>query len=144
MQNILLADDDKDDALLFTEVLTELQQSVMLAIVSNGDQLMVFLNAQSAKLPDILFLDLNLPLKNGADCLKDIKSAETLKRLPVVMFSTSYQPSIVQVLYEQGANYYIRKPNSFELLKLVINKALTLTKESGISQPPLEKFVLST
>lgn len=142
-RHILLADDDKDDQLLFKEALEELSLSTHLATVQNGEVLMQKLNDDKEQLPDILFLDLNLPRKNGFTCLSEIKRTEKLKHLPVIIFTTSYEPAIVNLLYKKGAQFYIRKPNNFEELKKVIYKALTLTGQKDITQPSRENFVLS-
>jgi CheY-like chemotaxis protein len=142
-RHILLADDDKDDSLIFQQILEELPISTHLANVYDGEQLLKLLNDVKEPLPDILFLDLNMPRKNGLECLSAIKQNEKLKGLPVIIFSTSYEPEIVNRLYKNGAQYYIRKPNDFAQFKKVIYQALTLTEETVISQPPREKFVLS-
>ena len=141
-KHILLADDDKDDILIFGQILDELPLSTHLVTVSNGEQLMQLLNKQEP-LPDILFLDLNMPRKNGVECLLEIKRTEKLKMLPVIFFSTSYEPETVNLVYKKGAQYYIRKPNSFEGFSKIIHQALTLTAQTDISQPSRDKFVLS-
>lgn len=124
--NILLADDDKDDCFLFREALSELPLQTNLETVYDGEQLMSFLSERVNNLPDVLFLDLNMPRKNGFECLSEIKHNEKLKSLPVVMFSTSYprdmhyENDIMKLLYKIGAREYIRKPENFNLLKEVI------------------------
>ena len=143
-RHILLADDDKDDQLLFKEALEELSLATHLEIVQNGEQLMQLLNDEKEQLPDILFLDLNMPRKNGFICLSEIKRTEKLKRLPVIIFTTSYEPEIVNLLYKKGAQYYIRKPNEFEQLKKLIFQGLILTGQKDMPQPPRENFVLSS
>ena len=143
-RQILLADDDKDDQLLFKEALEELPVTTHLATVENGEQLMQLLNDGKELLPDILFLDLNMPRKNGFTCLSEIKRTEKLTRLPVIIFTTSYEPEIVNLLYKKGAQYYIRKPNDFEQLKKVIYQVLTLTGQKDISAPSRQNFELSS
>jgi CheY-like chemotaxis protein len=140
--HILLADDDKDDNILFQDVLEEVILTTQLTTVNNGEQLMQLLN-EKEELPDILFLDLNMPRKNGFECLSEIKRSERLKHIPVIIFSTSYEPETVNLLYNKGAQYYIRKPNDFAQFKKIIYQALTLTGQTDISQPPREMFVLS-
>jgi CheY-like chemotaxis protein len=142
-RHILLADDDKDDSILFQDILDELPLSTHLTTVFNGEQLMRLLHETEEQLPDVLFLDLNMPRKNGFDCLSEIKHSDKLKLLSVVIFSTSYEPDIVNLLYKNGAQYYIRKPNSYTQLKKVIHHALTLTAKTNIEYPLQEKFVLS-
>lgn len=140
---ILLADDDKDDSFLFQDILDELPLATHLTTVYNGEQLMQLLNETKEKLPDVLFLDLNMPRKNGFDCLLEIKRSEKLKFLSVIIFSTSFEQEVVSLLYENGAHHYIRKPNSYRQLKRLIHQALILTETTYIENPPHEKFVLS-
>ena len=143
-RHILLADDDKDDSILFQEILEELPLSTHLTKVSNGEQLMQFLNETKDQLPDVLFLDLNMPRKNGYDCLSEIKGSEKLKSLSVIIFSTAFEPQVISLLYEKGAQYYIRKPNNYWQLKNLIHQALILTETTNIDYPLQEKFVLSS
>jgi CheY-like chemotaxis protein len=142
-RHILLADDDKDDGILFQDILDELPLSTHLTTVFNGEQLMQLLHETKEQLPDVLFLDLNMPRKNGFDCLSEIKGSEKLKLLPVIIFSTSYEPQIVSMLYKNGAQYYIRKPNSYMHLKKLVHHALNLTAKATIEYPLREQFVLS-
>ena len=139
--NILLADDDTDDCLLFKEALKSLNISTELTVMYNGEQVMDHLH-KSAELPDILFLDLNMPRKNGFACLDEIKSDERLKSIPVITFSTSFEQSVVSLLYKNGAQYYIRKPNEFDKLKELILRALTLSSENRNTLTPDQDFVL--
>jgi len=143
-RHILLADDDKDDSILFQEILEELPLSTHLTKVSNGEQLMLLLNETNDQLPDVLFLDLNMPRKNGYDCLLEIKGSEKLKSLSVIIFSTAFEPQVISLLYEKGAQYYIRKPNNYWQLKNLIHQALILTETTNIDYPLQEKFVLSS
>ncbi len=121
---VLLADDDQDDRLFFKDALDELAVSADLVTVNNGVQLMAFLQHQGGEKPDILFLDLNMPLKNGFDCLTEIKQTAALKNLPVIIFSTSFDEAVVDVLYEKGAHSYIQKPVEFSDLKDSIHSAI--------------------
>lgn len=141
--NLLLADDDEDDCAFFKEALEELLLPVSLVTVNDGVQLMDFLADKSAaNLPDILFLDLNMPRKNGFECLTEIKKIDRLQKLPVIIFSTSLDMNIVDTVYEKGALYYIRKPGDFSKLKKVIGNALAITAENNFKQPVKEHFIL--
>jgi len=131
--HILLADDDKDDCLLFQDILDELPLSTHLTTVGNGEQLIYLLRETSAPLPDVLFLDLNMPRKNGYDCLTEIKNTEKLRSLPVIIFSTSYEPEIVRILFQKGVLDYIRKPNSYRQLEKLIYKALLLVEQQMLN-----------
>lgn len=141
--NLLLADDDQDDCAFFKEALDELELPVSLVTVNDGVQLMNYLGENSSgDLPDILFLDLNMPRKNGHECLAEIKDKEELKDLPVIIFSTSLDIDIVDLMYEKGATYYIRKPGEFSKLKKVIGNALAITSENNFKQPNRANFIL--
>jgi CheY-like chemotaxis protein len=139
--NLLLADDDDDDCMFFKEALDELSLSTNLSVVNDGEQLMNLLIKEERVL-DVLFLDLNMPRKNGFDCLAEIKENERLKNIPVIIFSTSFNAEVVELLYDKGANYYIRKPAYFSDLKKVISHALDLIVQNPNERPPKELFVL--
>ena len=137
-RHVLLADDDKDDVLLFAEVLGELLHAVAFTSVNDGEELIRLLQ-QTDHVPDILFLDLNMPGKNGLDCLRTIKQLMQLQQVPVVIVSTSYELKMVDQLYALGAQYYIRKPNDFITLKHVIGQVLALT--ASPQQLPLPRHL---
>ncbi len=140
--NILLVDDDADDCMFFKDALDELAVNASLRTVNNGEELMNFLVNGINNLPDILFLDFNMPRKTGFECLAEIKLNEKFNQIPVIIFSTSRNPEVMDMLYNKGAKYYIRKPPTFVNLKSVINKAIALCRENKISQPSKEKFVI--
>src|ERR1035437_11098897 len=141
--NILLADDDIDDFIFFKEALEELKLSTHLTVAHDGEQLMQLLTDKTSKLPDVLFLDLNMPRKNGFECLSEIKGNEKLKQLPVIIFSTSFEEEVVNSLYKNGAQYYIQKPPVFAQFKKVIQQTITLIAQKNIPQPARENFVLT-
>lgn len=142
--NLLLADDDLDDCNFFKEALDDLPLTANLTIVNDGVQLMTHLASSADNLPDILFLDLNMPRKSGFDCLSEIKSNDKFRPLPVIIFSTSLDIEVVNLLYEKGAHYYIRKPGEYSKLKKAILDALTLTAQNNFMLPAREQFVLPT
>jgi CheY-like chemotaxis protein len=141
--NLLLCDDDADDCYFFKEALQSFPLVTQLTTVHDGEQLMQQLTNVINGLPDVLFLDLNMPRKNGFECLSEIKLNEKLKQLPVIIFSTSYEQEVVNLLYKNGAQYFIRKPAEFSQLQKVIQKALTVLVQENKSQPSRENFVLT-
>jgi CheY-like chemotaxis protein len=140
--NLLLADDDEDDCMFFREALKELPVDSSLKTVNNGEQLMSLLTTNPATLPDILFLDLNMPRKTGYECLSEIKFSDKLKQLPVIIFSTSLNHELADLLYEKGANHYIRKPGDFSKLKKAILEALTIISLNNSQKRSKEKFII--
>jgi CheY-like chemotaxis protein len=139
---ILLADDDADDCMFFKDALDELSLSVSLNTVGNGEELMNFLENSSIDLPHVLFLDLNMPRKTGFECLSEIRQNEKLKELPVIIYSTSSNQEVMDLLYDKGAQHYIRKPADFANLKSVLNKAIALSGQGKTLEPLKEKFVI--
>lgn len=142
MEKLLLADDDIDDRLFFQDAVDELQLAINLSTVSDGVELMEFLNNAINQLPDVLFLDLNMPKKSGFECLSEIKLNTALRDIPVVIFSTSLDPDVVNKLYDNGAHYYIRKPGDFNSLKEVIHQATVLVEKNKRFQPERVDFII--
>ncbi len=122
---IYLVDDDKDDRDLFTEVLSELSLKTEIATFNNGVDLMANLLDQNQKLPDVIFLDLNMPLMNGEECLADIRREPQLYAIPVVIYSTYFDEHKVALLREKGADRYLQKPTSYDQLKVSIERTIT-------------------
>jgi len=140
---LLLADDDPDDRIFFREALEDLPVSIHLTTVSDGVELMDLLTKKEDALPDILFLDLNMPRKTGYQCLSEIKCVKELQDLPVIVLSTSFDHDIVSQLYDKGVSYYIRKPGDFAKLKRLIHEAIALVSASEKEQPVKENFILN-
>ncbi len=140
--HVFLADDDPDDCMFFREALAALQLSSGLTIVNDGEVLMELLSNNTTKLPDVLFLDLNMPRKSGFQCLSEIKSNERLKTIPVVIISTSYDRTIADGLYQNGASYYIKKPIWFSQLQELISLAVKLVIKKNILCPEKNDFLL--
>ncbi|MCW3104825.1 MAG: transcriptional regulator [Bacteroidetes bacterium] len=139
--NILLADDDADDCLIFERALRDYPAITNLITVNDGEQLMKLLETTN-ELPHVLFLDFNMPCKNGLQCLVEIKQNDNLKHLPVIVYSTSFENDVVDQLFENGAHYFIRKLPQFPVFKKIIQHALTLVTQENSAPPLREHFVL--
>jgi len=120
--NILMAEDDADDRLLTQEAMTEAKLSNELHFVEDGEELMDYLHqrgkyaANPPPKPGLILLDLNMPRKDGREALKEIKSDPELRKIPVVILTTSKAPDDVTQTYDLGANSYIAKPITFDAL----------------------------
>lgn len=141
--NVTLAEDDFDDRLLFEEAIDELPVSVQLNVFTNGDELMEWLNRTKTTLPDVLFLDLNMPRKNGFATLGEIKRNSKLQDLPVIIFSTATNKEMIKQVFKDAAHYYIRKPANFWELKELIYKSLKLLVDNDMALPGKESFMLT-
>lgn len=140
--NIALADDDADDRMLFEEAIGEIQIKTQLSLFKDGKQLMDHLLASPTTLPEIVFLDLNMPIKNGMQCLKEIRQHTLLKELCVAIYSTSSSEQDIEETFINGANIYINKPNSFGALKNAIEKVLRLNWQYHTSVLDRDNFLL--
>jgi len=141
--NILLADDDDDDCFFFKTALEGSSISTHLTTVTDGEQLMRLLKNETHELPDVLFLDINMPRKNGFECLSEIKLSSRLKLLPVIVISTSFEQEIANLLYQNGAQYFICKPSEISKYNKIILQALIMIEQANTAQPAKENFVIT-
>lgn len=124
IKNIYLADDDNDDIEFFQEALSHISDSAVFACGKNGMELMKKLLYPEPPVPDIIFLDINMPLMNGLECLKEIKSHLHLKDIPVVMYTTSALSGTIEIAYRLGASLFMEKPSEFQALKNMLGPIL--------------------
>ena len=124
---ILMADDDADDRLLAKDAMNEAQMGGELRFVENGEELLDYLrrrgpyaNGASVPRPSLILLDLNMPKMDGREALRAIKADPDLRRIPVVMLTTSKADTDINSLYELGVNSFITKPFQFDVLVKVM------------------------
>ncbi|WP_421888941.1 response regulator [Marinoscillum sp.] len=108
--HILLVEDNEGDILLTTEALEESNITHQLSVVRNGKEALDWVFNQQSGEPDLILLDVNLPLKSGHEVLQAIKSDDTVKHIPVIMLTTSSSEKDVNLSYQYAANCYITKP----------------------------------
>lgn len=140
--HIILADDDEDDRLLFTDAFDELKINTKVNTFNDGVELMDYLNSPDAILPNVLFLDLNMPKKNGIECLYEIKSNDRFSDIAIAIFSTSSSEEHIEETFVQGANIYIKKPSDFTTLKKVLGDVVTINWQYHTSGLNKDNFLL--
>jgi CheY-like chemotaxis protein len=140
--NICLADDDEDDRLFFTEAFDELKINTKVQTFNDGVALMDYLNDDDSILPNVLFLDLNMPKKNGVECLLEIKQNEKLNDIAIAIYSTSSSEDHIEETFINGANIYIKKPNDFEKLKKILSEIVTINWQYHTSGLNKENFLM--
>lgn len=124
---ILMADDDADDRLLVKEALSDSGVPHALHFAEDGMDLLKYLKSNGTSedgrdmpRPELILLDLNMPLKDGREVLREIRADQALRQIPVVVFTTSKADTDVRQMYELGANSFITKPAAFaELVQLM-------------------------
>ncbi|MCY7422358.1 MAG: response regulator [Chitinophagaceae bacterium] len=122
-KKILMAEDDEEDVDIFKQVLTDLTVHVNLEVAANGIELMVMLE-DATVLPELIFLDLNMPFKNGMVCLQEIKANHQWKNIKVVILSTSSHQDQMKTAYEKGADFYMIKSTSYTDFKNAVAACL--------------------
>jgi CheY-like chemotaxis protein len=124
---ILIADDDIDDQYMLKQAFANAQLEKDVRMVSDGVELLDYLNRRGKykdsdlPYPKVIMLDLNMPKKDGRECLKEIKANPKLNRIPIVIYSTSNNPDDISTSYELGASSYITKPYSYKELVEIID-----------------------
>ncbi|EAQ42312.1 response regulator [Polaribacter sp. MED152] len=139
---VILADDDEDDRLFFTDAFEELKITTKVNTFNDGVYLMDHLNSADITLPEILFLDLNMPRKSGMDCLKEIRANDRFKDIAVAIYSTSSSEEDVENTFVLGANIYIKKPNDFKKLKKVLSEIVTINWQYHTNGLNKDNFLL--
>lgn len=135
---VYLIDDDEDEYLLFQQALAELNIDVEMTYINNCAEMLELLD--KGHIPDVVFLDLNMPSISGRECVRKIR--EKLKdKLFIVIYSTSkYQPD-VDATHQDGANLYVIKPNSFEGLMQTLKGVFSIDWKQKFNLPTKEKFL---
>jgi chemotaxis family two-component system response regulator Rcp1 len=136
---ILLVEDDPDDALLITEALREMKIPSDLHLAMDGEEAMSFFHREErhadAPVPDLVLLDLNLPKKDGRQVLVEIKADPELRRIPVIVLTTSAAERDILEAYDQHVNAYVRKPVGFKALLDVVRSIQDFWISSALLPP---------
>ena len=123
---LVLADDDPDDCEMFSDAICKVSTDVILEMVHNGKELLDYLHTTTAELPNLIFLDLNMPVMGGMQAIEAIRNDEQLKHLSVVILSTSSSQEDIEQTCKKGADGYISKPTCFAKLQEAIRRALEI------------------
>jgi len=124
MKRVLLIDDDRDDAELFKEALFEINSAIVFEHYEDSKAGLKLLLEKQTDLPDLIFLDINMPIVSGWQCLTEFKKTEHLKHIPVILFTTSSQTKEKEIADELGAEGFITKPNEYKALKELLSSVV--------------------
>jgi len=139
---ICLVDDDKDDRETFQDAFNELNSDNVLMTFKNGLEAIDYLNAIE-DVPDIIFLDLNMPIMGGLETLREIRKNERYKLLSVVIYSTSSSEKDIEETLVAGANIYITKPTNYRVLKDMLTKVMKMNWQYHTSELDKDTFVFA-
>ena len=138
--DILLAEDDLDDYMHFELAIKEISIPVYLRHAKDGEEL--FIKLKEA-IPDLLFLDIEMPCKNGIACVLEIRRNPDYNFMPVIMFTSHERQSFIEESYKSGANYFLMKPSTVKALAEKLQFILSREWHTQMYFPPLNEYVLS-
>lgn len=138
--HVLMAEDDDEDFYIFSLAIKELSIKVILTRAENGD---ILLQLMDEKNPDIVFLDLLMPCKDGRTCLKEIRSNKKYDTIPIVVYSSLSDLKSIEFCYREGSNLYAIKPSTLNELKTVLEKIFSIDWKKMLYFPPRSKFVVT-
>lgn len=136
-----LTDDDPDDREIFEDALAQIRPQSELITFKHGGELLDYLEEPPEVLPDILFLDLNMPAISGKQCLEEIRSRQEFDKMIIAIYSTSTAQDHISETFKLGANLYINKPNSFHQLIEILKKILVTDWQQHAEQVNRQNFV---
>ncbi|WP_091868777.1 response regulator [Pricia antarctica] len=125
-KKIMIVDDDEDDMEFFCEAVKEVDASCACITATNGEEALQKLRKGKTKLPDLIFLDLNMPRMDGKTCLRELKKDRELKNIPVIISTTSSHHKDMEETLELGAVHFMTKSSTFDQIKTGIEKALQM------------------
>jgi len=139
---VLLAEDDDDDYLIFSLAVDDITSvRVELKRAENGDILMRLLDE---KHPDLLFLDLLMPCRDGRQCIREIRSNSKFDSLPIIVYSSMSDLESIEFCYREGTNLFARKPSSLSDLKSILEKIFAMDWKRMLYYPPMSQFVINS
>lgn len=138
--NVLLVDDDSEESYLFNEALEHAHLDIHLSRANDGNDLMAYLLNKPT--PDMVFMDINMPYKDGLEALTEIRSIPKFKDLPLIIYSTTKNEDSINACYKKGANLFVIKPNDFDEMVQVVKKICTFDWKN-YTKPSREDFVIT-
>lgn len=141
MTYIYIVDDDEDDRFLAMEALSATELPHKFITYENGIDFIESLSSNTSTIPDVVFLDYNMPIKNGLECLENLKALNLLDKIKVYLYSTYIDPSTTEKAFNLGAQGFFCKPPDYNILKSVLWRAIDQALGAK-TKPNLENFVL--
>lgn len=127
VQKILLIDADEDDHFIFEHVLCEVASNVQLEIRVSAEGIV---DAVQELQPDLIFLDINLPMQGGVACLKSLQQCADSHLFPVIIYSSLYNPKDIEIAFELGAVQFIQKADHYFQIKAMLQGFIEMPKRA--------------
>ena len=139
-KQVMIAEDDDDDFMVFSVAIKETSYKVLIIRAEDGNLLLKLLEEN---IPDILFLDLNMPCKDGKECLKVIRASRRYDSLPIIIYSSLSDLTSIEYCFREGSNLYMVKPTDYGELKTALERILTVNWSKTLYFPQRENYVVT-
>jgi len=139
VEKVIIAEDDDDDFSIIKDAILHHRLTIKITRAENGDVLIKILDEDS---PDLLFLDISMPCRDGKQCLKEIRSNKKFDLLPIIMYTSMSNSQDVEFCFREGANLYALKPSSFAELTSMIKNIFEIDWRKSLYYPPINQFVI--
>lgn len=138
--NVLVAEDDLDDFEILSDAISDLPLKIVLSRAENGDVLMRLIHE---KIPDLLFLDIILPCRNGRDCIREIRSDKKFDALPIIIYTSLKDIDTIEFCYRWGTNFFVHKPHSFTDITEIVRKIFSINWKKIRYYPTRNEYVIN-
>ena len=140
-EDVLVADDDIDDFEVLRLAINEVGAGIKVSHAENGD---ILLELIDESIPDLLFLDIHMPCRDGKNCIREIRSKNKFDQLPIIVYTGNQDSNLINFFYRYRANYFVYKPNNFDELIDVVRKVFGTKKETMLEFTAQDEFVLNS
>jgi DNA-binding NarL/FixJ family response regulator len=137
--SVFIIDDDPDDSELLTEAILEVDPNIVCSSSSGSIGALTILSVEQLIIPDFIFLDLNMPMMNGKECLVELRKIQQLNSAKVVVYTTSQREDDVKEMLGLSAAYFLIKPSSFDHLKKAINYIIHGVRDADVLEGLFER-----
>lgn len=140
--NVILADNDEGNQVFFRNIFKDLKIGIKVQIFQNGEDLMEYLNSEEAHIPEILFMDYGIPVKNCLEYLQEIKIDFRFDHMVTAVYSDRLSESEIEDVFVNGANIFMKKPDNYSDLKKIISEVVTVNWQYHTSGLNKDNFIM--
>lgn len=140
--SVILVDDDEGNRIVFKKILKELKIGVKIQSFGNGENLMEYLNSQEALVPEILFMNYNISMKNSLECLSEIKTDFRFDNMVTAVYAENLSESEIEDVFVNGANVFIKKKEDYSAMKKVLSEVITINWQYYTSGLNRDNFIM--
>lgn len=140
--SVILVDDDEGNRIVFKKILKELKIGVKIQSFGNGENLMEYLNSQEALVPEILFMNYNISIKNSLECLSEIKTDFRFDNMVTAVYAENLSESEIEDVFVNGANVFIKKKEDYTAMKKVLSEVITINWQYYTSGLNRDNFIM--